>query len=225
MPWARVVRVVVPGAGPGAARPVRAGRVDLGDDRGAAGRGSSPRPSCPRPARAPSPSRGSPTGSRCCRSTGPGSGAASAARRSRAPRPRPRRAAAAPRGRRRRRRGSPARPAGPARRRRRRSPRSRRGRRPRPGPGSRRPRRPGRSRARYRPRVIRLGKTSSGIQLTPRTKTGVPLTTSVNAVPSSSAAVSRRDGAEADPAAAIESSGRRRSVQQVTRSAYSGWSP
>ena len=102
--------------GVGAARPVRPGRVELGDDRAAAVEVVARAPGAPGQPLLPAPVARSPRCSRCCRSTAPGSGAASAGRRSRAPRPRPRRAAAPPPGRRRRRTGSPARPAARARR-------------------------------------------------------------------------------------------------------------
>ena len=101
----------------------------------AAGRRSSPVPRSGRPAAPASPSRRSPRGSRCRRSTAPARRGTSGARRSRGPRPRARRAAVPPPGRRRTRTGSPARPGLRARRRRRRSRRTRRSRRPTPAAG------------------------------------------------------------------------------------------
>ena len=61
-----------------------------------------------------------------------------------------------------------------------------------------------RAAAAYRSRVIRVRKASSGIQLTPRTNTGSPLTRSVNGVPCVVGRGVQLDGAEADASVASD---------------------
>lgn len=81
-----------------------------------------------------------------------------------------------------------------------------------------------RNRVRYRSGVTREGKTSSGIQFTPRVKRRTPLTTKVNPLPCASAERSTRT-VRKPIRRRQESSGRPSSSSSTRSSPYSGCSP